>query len=106
MTDDQLLHEFTRLTGKTVLSCKHCGKREYSLDRFIGAIRTRCLKASSGGLHKDMPIPKTCDAQQAKNKANAKVNNFYYSRLRKAATEEEKEALKTEHKSALQPTTE
>ncbi len=102
MSDDQLLHEFTRLTGKTVLACKHCGKREYSLDRFVTAIRTRCLKPSSGGLHKDMPIPKTCDAQQAKNKASAKVNNYYYSRIRKAITDEDKMALKEEHKAALQ----
>jgi hypothetical protein len=101
MSDAELLCEFTRITGKTLLACKHCGVREYSLDRFTAAIRSRCLKPSSGGLHKDMPLPKTCDAQQAKNKAGAKVNNYYYSRIRKAATEEEKEALRAEHKKAM-----
>jgi Fe-S-cluster-containing hydrogenase component 2 len=102
MTDDELLHEFSRITGKTALSCKHCHKETCSLQLFVNAIRTRCLKPSSGGLHKDMQCPKTCDIQQAKNKVNAKINNYYYPRIRKADTEEKKAALRAEHKEALE----
>jgi hypothetical protein len=68
MTDDALLHEFTRITGRTTLTCKHCHKKECDLQRFVNSIRARCLKKSSDGLHKDMACPKTCDVQQAKNK--------------------------------------
>ena len=99
MTDDQLLHEFSRITGKTTLTCKHC-HRDCGLEKFVGAIRTRCLKKSSDGLHKDIPLPKTCDVQQARNKASNRVDNYYYPRIRKAATEEEKERLRAELKAA------
>jgi hypothetical protein len=101
MTDDALLYEFSRITGHMTLSCKHCHKDACELQRFVKSIRTRCLKASSKGLHKDMPCPKTCDVQQAKNKVHAKVNNFYYARIRKAETEEQKESLRAQHKDAL-----
>lgn len=90
MDDSTLAREFIRLTGTKTLYCTHC-KGESPIEiKWMNSIRKRCMKPH--GLFKDMPLPKTCDKQQAKNQICNSINNPVYQKLRnKSTTQQEQE---------------
>lgn len=89
MDDNRLCVEFVRLTGHTHLVCSCCRKR--SIDtHWIHSIRKRAMKK---GLSGEMPIPKTCDAQQFRNQLCNPINNPAYSKIYRGVTDEEKESI-------------
>ena len=94
MTDDQLLNNFTRVTGLTHLSCKHCHYDKVELISFIKVIRKWITKKQNNGLHKEMSVPRTCDHQSF---ANIK-RQPYYTKIKNALSEECAEVLKANHR--------
>jgi hypothetical protein len=97
LSNDELIAEFTRVTGVTSLSCKHCHKIEMPLEKFVEAIRRKALK----GLTETMALPKTCDAQLLRGDIRNKIANPFYYRIKKAQTPEEAEKIKEELKAAV-----
>jgi hypothetical protein len=95
MTDEELLENFTKVTGATHLGCNHCHHDRVELASFVKTIRRWCLKKENvrrtrTGLFKEMQIPKTCDHQAAANR----LRQPYYTKIKKANTDEQLEALK------------
>ena len=86
MTDYVLCKEFIRLTGRSTLDCAHC-KKPTSLDNWMHSIRKRCEKK---GLDRNIPVPKTCDKQQAVNSICNPINNKVYPVLRSPSVSEKK----------------
>ena len=84
MNNYELCREFICVTGLTCLSCKHCGRdaedREKGVQRhiypyFMIAIRRRAEKE---GLHREMKMPKSCDAVVKRNDVCNPINNPAY----------------------------
>ena len=94
MTDEQLLAEFSRLTGCKALACKHCHNDAVPLEKMSMGIRRAAMKE----LSPSMRIPKTCNGQLQRNAISNPIYNKYAALLKKATTEEEKEALRTKQK--------
>ncbi len=93
MTDEIMLSHFREITGMALLSCKCCGKYPVPIRRFAGGIRTRCVeKRMKGGkgIYKGMPVPKTCDKQQAVNRIANPTNNKHYPEIRAAVSDDHK----------------
>lgn len=97
LSNDELIAEFTRVTGATTLSCTHCHKSEMPLEKFVEAIRRKALK----GLTETMALPKTCDAQLLRGDIRNKIANPFYYRIRTAKTPEEADMIREELKAAV-----
>jgi hypothetical protein len=86
MNDYELTETFIRITGCIHLSCNHCKGPAPIMPYWINSIRKRCMKSTwagkKGGLHRDMILPATCDAQQSRNSVCNPINNATYSKLR------------------------
>jgi hypothetical protein len=90
MNDFEIVAHFKRITKCDTLTCTHCKGHRPLVPFWINSIRGRCLKT---GISVDMKLPKTCDAQQARNHACNPVNNPAYQSLRSENTSEsEKQA--------------
>lgn len=90
MNDFELAKHFMRITGCKELHCNHCKGCKPIVPNWIQSIRKRCMKKD--GLWSGMKVPKTCDAQQARNSTCNPINNPTYSKLRSYKfTEEEKQ---------------
>jgi hypothetical protein len=81
MSDEELAHHFTRITGVTHLCCAHCSPREKPIYPYwVNSIRKRCIKMK--GLTSEIKLPKTCDDQQKRNAISNPINNPAYAMLR------------------------
>jgi hypothetical protein len=81
MSDEELAHHFTRITGVTHLCCAHCSPREKPIYPYwVNSIRKRCIKMK--GLTSEIKLPKTCDDQQKRNVISNPINNPAYAMLR------------------------
>ena len=94
MSDDQLLDNFTKVTGLMHLSCKHCHYDKVELISFVKVIRKWIAKKQNNGLHKEMSVPRTCDHQSF---ANIK-RQPYYTKIKNAVSEECAEVVKANHR--------
>ncbi len=95
MTDEELLENFTKVTGTTHLACNHCHYDKVELPLFVKTIRRWCLKKENRdrphtGMFKEMQIPKTCDHQAAANR----LRQPYYTKISKATTDKQLADLK------------
>lgn len=110
MDDAYRVKEFIRITGHITLGCTHCGNRNGNPrhtsieERWVDSIRTH---TSKHGIYSGMPLPKTCDAQRARNAIqnpiSNKIYNQFYTRVYKgpSMTEEEFIKFEEEHKQRL-----
>ena len=94
MTDDQLLYNFSKVTGLMHLSCKHCHYDKVDLISFVKVIRKWIAKKQNNGLHKEMSVPRTCDHQTFANLRRQP----YYTKIKNAVSEECAEVLKAENR--------
>lgn len=102
MTDATLIAEFRRLTGCDGLICKHCTPKKHvarPLENFTLGIRAAASKKA--GLTVDTKLPKTCNNQKKASAARNPIENPFNYRIRKAASEEERAALKAEKAAAI-----
>ena len=93
MTDEFLLGEFTRITGYTHLSCKHCKGERPIHPYWMVSIRIRCEKY---GLYSDVKVPLSCDKQTLMNKKVNYINNTAYRMLSKITDETARKNIKDE----------
>jgi hypothetical protein len=93
MDDEELLANFTQVTGKIHLACKHCHCEKVELTFFTRVIRKWCFKKSNNGMNKEMSVPRTCDHQSVVN-----LNRQpYYTKIRNAVSEENSTMIKANH---------
>ena len=93
MDDEELLANFTQVTGKIHLACKHCHCEKVELTFFTRVIRKWCFKKSNNGMNKEMSVPRTCDHQSVVN-----LNRQpYYTKIRNAVSEENTTTIKASH---------
>jgi hypothetical protein len=97
MTDEELLCNFTQVTGREYLSCKHCHNDKVELTSFSRVIRKWCLKKSNDGMRQNMSIPKTCDFQSLRGEQTQAI----YRKIRKAQTSEFAQEIKNEYNDIL-----
>ena len=105
MDDTQRVEEFSRITGHYTLGCTHCGNRNAIpkhtsiAERWVNTIRAH---TSKHGMYYGMPLPKTCDAQRARNAIQNPITNkyydSYYTRLYKGPPMTSEELIEFEEK--------
>jgi len=101
MNDDELIHAFIQVTGKTTLACKHCHYKYVELERFVESIRRRCYKNTTNGLRSTMMLPKTCDFQAASGLVQGAYYRKYYRAIKNGASEDTLARLKEDYKHAF-----
>ena len=101
MTDEELIHAFMEVTGKTTLPCKHCHYKFVELDQFVESIRRRCYKRKVNGLYASIELPKTCDFQAAAGLTQGVYYRARYRAIKNGSSKEELTRLREKFSGAF-----